>query len=370
MRIGRSGSSGVWCRFFLILVFFCGPLAGVHALENDDRDPILADLSENREEAVLQIVRRSFRQAGLLAKIDAQKETYKAQIARLHGEFKILYKEETASDPLSLFWDEMDTGLLPSVEANDERAAARSFLRLNKLYQQCCELPTRDHLVATVREGGDVSHVELNALQADVLRESRQSAGDLSLTFILALGVSGIAIALIAGLYILYRLRRNQQRHPHAEGVAAKPLYLQDEQSKAHANLDEIMSAFREKLFAFGPPNIKNEQLFFGEYLIDGDTQIVDELEAAFGCFATIFKKDMRVSTNIILPDETRALGTVLDQGPRYDTLMIEKKSFAGEVELFEHKILALYEPVVIEGEVIALLFTGIRLHEAEEERE
>jgi len=349
----------------LVLSFAVQPLA--YALEGGDKDPILSELSENKDEAIFQIVRRSYRQAGLLAKLDAHKETYKAQLDKLQGEFKILYSNEAEADPLNLFWVELNKGLLPAVDAEDEKAAARSFLKLSKLYQDCCLLPTREGGAATVHSGRDFSNVELNALQADVIADPKEKPSDHTLTYIIiALGVSGLCVALIAVFYAVYRLRRNRHPQHHLEGVA-KPLYLQDEQSKAHANLDEIMGEFRATLMALGQPTIKNDQLYFGDYLIDGDTRLVDELETKFGCFATIFMKDKRVATNIITAEGERALGTVLDEGPRYDTLMKDKKSFAGEVELFEDKILALYEPVVVEAEVIALLFVGIRLHEEEE---
>jgi len=366
MRNLASFPLGTLSKLLLIMTLLLAALPV--AFGGSDQDMVLSGLSENRDEAVLQIVRRSYRQAGLLAKMDARRETYKAQLAKLRGEFKARYEGETASDPLNLFWAEIDKGLLPAVDSDDERAVARSFLKLGKLYQQCCQLPTRQAGAATVHAGRDFSNVELNALQADVVGDPKQSPPDNTLSYItMVLVVSGVAVGVIAVIYVVLKLRGNRQQHHHAEGVA-KPLYLQDEPSKAHANLDEIIGVLRSMLYAYGQPKIKNEQLYFGDYLINGDTKIVDDLQTQFGCFATIFQKDMRVATNIILPDETRALGTVLDQGPRYDLLMKDKKGFAGEVELFQHKILALYEPVVAEGEVIAILFVGIRLHEEEEE--
>jgi len=321
----------------------------------------------------IQIIRIAFRKAAFLTKIDKNREAYKADLHKLHDQFKRSYHVQTEADPMSRFWSEIDQNLIPSADQANNQGVARSFLQLSKLYDQCCRLPTIESGTAKVQAGEDFSNVELNAVSPEVIksgvtspvpvRSEQTSIGEDKSTFLIAAAIFAAPV-LIVLFYMFYRQRPKVVPIDLKETTVAKPLYLQDEQAKAHYNLDTIMSALREILFGFGQPSIQGNQLKFGEHVVNGDTDIVDQVRERFGCFATIFMKDERVTTNIVLLDGTRAIGTKLDPGYRYDVIMKDKNTFAGEVELFGQKILALYEPLVLDNEVIGILFIGTRMSE------
>jgi len=106
---------------------------------------------------------------------------------------------------------------------------------------------------------------------------------------------------------------------------------------------------------------INNGRLMAGNYAVNGNYELPDKLYDIFGCTATIFMGDTRVSTNVRRPDDSRAIGTRLE-GPARDALFREGKPYRGRALILGIPYLTAYDPIRNErGEVIGALYVGIR---------
>jgi methyl-accepting chemotaxis protein len=122
------------------------------------------------------------------------------------------------------------------------------------------------------------------------------------------------------------------------------------------------IKTFRELLQRYGREfTIRDGKLLIGEHVLNGDYSIPDRLKELTGGTATIFMKDVRVSTNVIKEDGSRAVGTRL-QGAAYDTVFKEGKPFRGEAEILGVSYFTAYDPIKdARGEVIGALYTGVK---------
>jgi len=169
--------------------------------------------------------------------------------------------------------------------------------------------------------------------------------------------ILGLAVVFYALTAIYRRIKgipaaANEETHLHA-------LPLLNAETMAHATLDARITALRESLYKYGAPYREGDCLYFGNFRVNGDHEIVDQIKKRFDCYATIFLKDIRIATNILLEDGSRALNTPLAPGPAYDAVLLHGKSFSGEATLFGQPILGLYEPIFNGHEVIGMLFVG-----------
>ena len=98
--------------------------------------------------------------------------------------------------------------------------------------------------------------------------------------------------------------------------------------------LEQNLAMLRGALFGFGPPRRQGTNLYFGNHLINGDTAIVDRVQAELGGVATIFLGDLRIATNVMRPDGNRALGSRLTPGPAYDRVLGQGLSFRGKTTI------------------------------------
>lgn len=85
---------------------------------------------------------------------------------------------------------------------------------------------------------------------------------------------------------------------------------------RAQDNLESSLKLERELLrgkTGGTPLQIDHERITAANgYVVDGDMTVVDTVTAIMGGTATLFRGDLRVSTNVIKPDGTRAIGTRL----------------------------------------------------------
>ncbi|MFY8106891.1 MAG: methyl-accepting chemotaxis protein [Elstera sp.] len=94
---------------------------------------------------------------------------------------------------------------------------------------------------------------------------------------------------------------------------------------------------------------------------IAGDTSLVDSVSKVSGGVATIFQKDERVTTTVQKPEGGRAVGTKLAQGPAYDSVFRNKKTYHGPAQILGKPYLTVYDPIIDgKGEVIGILFVGM----------
>lgn len=112
---------------------------------------------------------------------------------------------------------------------------------------------------------------------------------------------------------------------------------------------------------------IEGDRLFVGTAALDGRNDIVDDVRRISGAVATIFRGDVRVATNIINQDGTRAVGTRLAPGPARDVVLRDGRTFRGKVTILGVPYLAVYDPIRdTAGHTLGILFVGQPLAGAE----
>lgn len=140
--------------------------------------------------------------------------------------------------------------------------------------------------------------------------------------------------------------------------------------------LDLVHSSMRVlKLLALqqGDPHLvrfaggNNDALLFGNHAISGDFTIVDQVRSIMGGTVTVFVRQgdnfVRVSTNVLQPDGSRAIGTQLNpNGPAIPRLR-NGQDFYGVVDILGKPYITGYEPIFnASGEVIGAYYVGYAL--------
>jgi two-component system cell cycle sensor histidine kinase/response regulator CckA len=102
-------------------------------------------------------------------------------------------------------------------------------------------------------------------------------------------------------------------------------------------------------------------KLVAGDYVVNGNFELPDRVKDIFGGTATIFMGDVRVSTNVLKEDGSRAIGTRL-VGPAYDEVLVKGRPYRGETVIFGVPYFAAYNPLRnSRGEIVGALFVGVR---------
>jgi methyl-accepting chemotaxis protein len=111
--------------------------------------------------------------------------------------------------------------------------------------------------------------------------------------------------------------------------------------------------------------SVVDGKLLADGHVLNGDTALVDKVKALVGGTCTIFMGDTRISTNVMKPDGTRAVGTPLARSPAYAAIFDRKTSFRGEVSILDEPYMTAYDPILdSSGQVIGILYVGIKKSE------
>jgi len=104
--------------------------------------------------------------------------------------------------------------------------------------------------------------------------------------------------------------------------------------------------------------------LKFGEKGISLNYKIVDAIRKGLGCSATVFVRSgeefVRVSTNLLSADGTRAIGTTLAKNAAFESVS-KGKTYCGEVEILGGKYDTCYEPLKIADKVEGVYYFGCK---------
>lgn len=104
--------------------------------------------------------------------------------------------------------------------------------------------------------------------------------------------------------------------------------------------------------------------LVFGHTKISNNYDAVDEVKKRLGGTATIFVKDgsefVRVSTNVLKEDGSRAVGTNLAHNKAYDAVSKGEK-FCGDVEILGSPYKTCYEPIKVGGSTVGIFYFGYK---------
>ena len=91
------------------------------------------------------------------------------------------------------------------------------------------------------------------------------------------------------------------------------------------------------------------------------DFKYVDSLKESSGNETTLFDEDTRLSTTIIDEKGSRSVGTKAS-AEVVDAVIRQKKTYISQINLFGKSYFAYYSPLIADGNVIGMLFTGAPL--------
>lgn len=129
---------------------------------------------------------------------------------------------------------------------------------------------------------------------------------------------------------------------------------------KASVDLEARMKTFQHLLKAKGGEiRVADGKLMQGDYIINDNFELPDKVKELFGGAATIFMGDVRVSTNVMKEDGSRAVGTKL-QGTAYVATIKRGQPYRGEAPVLGVPYFGVYEPLKnAAGEVVGVLYVG-----------
>ena len=142
----------------------------------------------------------------------------------------------------------------------------------------------------------------------------------------------------------------------------------------AFANQDVTKSLETLKSSFSGEPQLKGTEmvasestpgLYFGRRKVNNNFDIVDSVKKAHGGTATIFvlagEEFVRISTNVLKSDGTRAIGTKLARNEAYKTVM-SGKTFCGEVDILGSMYDTCYAPIQdSKGAILGIYYVGYK---------
>ncbi|GAB2920275.1 hypothetical protein GCM10027093_68750 [Paraburkholderia jirisanensis] len=108
------------------------------------------------------------------------------------------------------------------------------------------------------------------------------------------------------------------------------------------------------------PISVDNGVMKAGDFVLNGNNEVVDTVRDLVGGTATVFMGDTRVTTNVPTADGHRAIGTHLARGPVYDTVFGSKQPYRGIAMILGHRYMTAYDPILDgTGNVIGVLYVG-----------
>ena len=147
-----------------------------------------------------------------------------------------------------------------------------------------------------------------------------------------------------------------------ATTVACLAKFKQELQRQAQVSQETRLKTLWELLRAKGTDfKVVDNKLQAGEYVLNGNFELPDKLKEIGGGTATIFMGDERVSTNVVKPDGSRAIGTRLS-GPAYETVIKQGRPYRGEAEILGTAYFTAYDPIRnAQNEVVGVLYVGVK---------
>jgi methyl-accepting chemotaxis protein len=161
-------------------------------------------------------------------------------------------------------------------------------------------------------------------------------------TTILAIG--GLALLAIATFFVADHALTRQATQTAAE--------------RQEVNMRVAWRVLRDYGAAF---HAEGDDLYVGTHKLNGWDAPVDEVKRLVGGTATIFRGDMRVSTNVLKGDGSRAVGTPLARNAAYATVLEKGQPYRGTADILGKPFFTAYDPIKdASGKTIGILFVGI----------
>ena len=138
-------------------------------------------------------------------------------------------------------------------------------------------------------------------------------------------------------------------------------------------DVKEAMALLKAKTAKLGAPLIKGEDtvagksvpaLYFGSSKMNNSFAVVDEVKKEKGGTATLFVKSgddfVRVATNVMKDDGSRAVGTVLDPKGKAMAAIRSGNAYYGDAEILGKPYVTGYEPIRNSaGDVLGIYYVG-----------
>ena len=161
--------------------------------------------------------------------------------------------------------------------------------------------------------------------------------------------VSAMVVASLAILAVLF-------------GAAGMVVLQADGIERANERQEANMRVAWDVLERYGDRfHVENGSLYAGFQPLNDFFAPVDRIKHLVGGTATVFMGDKRISTNVMKPDGSRAVGTVLAKGPVYDAVLKDGKPYRGEADILGTAYFTAYDPIKnSKGETIGVLYVGI----------
>jgi methyl-accepting chemotaxis protein len=132
---------------------------------------------------------------------------------------------------------------------------------------------------------------------------------------------------------------------------------------QAVAQQKSNMLVFQEMLRAKGggDAHLADGKLAWGNYVVDDNHEVVDKLRQIMNIGATIFREDVRVSTNVVDKEGKRGVGTKFKDGPVKDRVYRDGQPYDGEADVIGTRYLLRYEPLRdTSGKIIGAMVVGM----------
>ncbi len=253
---------------------------------------------------------------------------------------------DAAGDEAEAMWREIDDNFLSAAAAGDRLRLAAAFSRISQHY-------TRHRAIIDEAVTRSNAFVALNevALTAQLQR-----------AMAIVLGVIGL---LALGQIVAFASLRRGVALP-VSGVATRLATLAgatEQYARAtqlQMRLEANLAGLRAALTARGAPRVVSDKLYFGDYLVNNDAEVVDDIKRRFGGVATVFLGDVRIATNVMTDSGARAVGTKLARVPVYEKMFGEGAMFQGQTEILGHEYITIYEPITQDDKTIGAIFVGV----------
>ncbi|MCX9012158.1 MAG: methyl-accepting chemotaxis protein [Candidatus Methanoperedens sp.] len=183
----------------------------------------------------------------------------------------------------------------------------------------------------------------------------------------LALILSTIPVAII-GIYAYNEVKTalyTEIQGKLEEQVRLENDYINVTLTLAQDKVDSDLGVARNQFYEKGTPRVADGKMVLGDnYVVNGNFEIVDTIKSMVGGTATVFQvtgsEAIRISTNVIQNDSTRAVGTKVSQ-PVYDAVVTRGETYYGRAWVVNAWYLTAYEPIKDRsGKIIGILYVGV----------
>ena len=144
--------------------------------------------------------------------------------------------------------------------------------------------------------------------------------------------------------------------------AVAAVLLTRDAEAHAAERQEANMRVAWDVLADYGDGfSARDGKLYVGSTPMNDFVEPVDRIKALVGGTATVFLNDLRVTTNVVKDDGSRAVGTKLKPGPVYDAVLKSGKPYRGQTEILGKPYFVAYDPIKnAAGQTIGVLYVGI----------